>query len=388
MKEKTNRLFCLILVFDLLIPIGLAVGAFSLGWKDVSSASGRYEYPVTPQKTPERWKQMDHGEIELACQIPEDVLPRLSTKELLLSCLDYPLFGDLMAYGGDLAGFDAVKTYFNGLQALWEREDLSPALAAFFADFFSEKRPEEESLRELYPRFLSALICSAAEDGKITDADLASILSSCRALATDSRASNNDAAAFFSLAQRLSAPDKTAVSPLAHSAADGRYEYPVTPQKTPERWKQMDHGEIELACQIPEDVLPRLSTKELLLSCLDYPLFGDLMAYGGDLAGFDAVKTYFNGLQALWEREDLSPVLASLFEELAEKGIAKEPSPELRLSYLSVLTRAASRDRKLREQELSSLRRSCQAAAEKAAGEKSSLLFSRLRDSLDAAAPR
>ena len=167
-----------------------------------------------------------------------------------------------------------------------------------------------------------------------------------------------------------------------------RYEYPITPKKTPERWRELDHGEAVLACQIPADVLPRLSTKQLLLTCLDYPHFGDCYFYSGDMVGFKAVKTHFNGLQALWEREDLSPVLASLFEELAEKGIAKEPYPELRLSYLSVLTRAASRDRKLREQELSSLRRSCQAAAEKAAGEKSSLLFSRLRDSLDAAAPR
>lgn len=44
---------------------------------------------------PEVWQSFQTlEEMQSACQIPDDVLPNLSTEELVQICMDYPLFGN------------------------------------------------------------------------------------------------------------------------------------------------------------------------------------------------------------------------------------------------------------------------------------------------------
>jgi len=52
--------------------------------------------------------------MQSACQIPDDVLPNLSTEELVQICMDYPLFGNFSAYNDELVGIKKVMDGFNG----------------------------------------------------------------------------------------------------------------------------------------------------------------------------------------------------------------------------------------------------------------------------------
>lgn len=170
MKKQTKCLLCLTFGLVLLLAAGLAIVFFAVGSDNRPYPGDRYEYPITPQKTPERWREMDHGEAVLACEIPADVLPRLSTKQLLLTCFDYPHFGDCYFYFGDLIGFEVIKIHFNGLQELWEREDFSPVLAAYFEE------QTDQIDRSVQPKHLSTLTRAAISDGKIAERDVETIL--------------------------------------------------------------------------------------------------------------------------------------------------------------------------------------------------------------------
>ena len=79
--------------------------------------SSAYDYPVKPG-TPE-WKALtSHSQMQEVCQIPADVLENMPTKALVQTCLDYPLYGDMLAYDNTQEGFDQVTAGFNGLRLL------------------------------------------------------------------------------------------------------------------------------------------------------------------------------------------------------------------------------------------------------------------------------
>lgn len=103
-----------------------------------------YVYPVLPGT--DAWNAMSTTERCDACQIPEDILKSLSTRDLLIAVLDYPLMVDMHSYSNMEQGFLSVKNQFNGLQELVSRPD-----AKEIAEAFSLKgtRWEENSLIEM-----------------------------------------------------------------------------------------------------------------------------------------------------------------------------------------------------------------------------------------------
>lgn len=104
--------------------------------------SAAYVYPVLPGT--DAWNALgSHAEMLAVCQIPEDILCRLTTKALLETVLDYPLMGDMHAYSTMELGFLRVRDQFNGLQELVSRPDAGAVTDAFS---FAGTRWEEESL--------------------------------------------------------------------------------------------------------------------------------------------------------------------------------------------------------------------------------------------------
>jgi hypothetical protein len=88
-----------------------------------------YDFPIKPGT--EAWKKFtSHDEMLAATQIPADVLKGMSTRALVETCLNYPLYGDMMAYNSLQQGLDAVISRFNGLQELLKREDAGAELLA------------------------------------------------------------------------------------------------------------------------------------------------------------------------------------------------------------------------------------------------------------------
>lgn len=81
-----------------------------------------YDYPVKPGT--EEWKKFKTGqEMFDACQVPDDVLKKLSTKALAETCLNYPLFLDYLAANDERAGIGYMINSFNGLKELASRTD-------------------------------------------------------------------------------------------------------------------------------------------------------------------------------------------------------------------------------------------------------------------------
>jgi len=97
-----------------------------------ASANDAYDYPIKPGT--EEWKAFEtHDAMLKACQIPESTLKSMSTKGLVETVLEYPLFGDIMAYDSIQQGFEAVASRFNGLSELLNRKDAGTELLAIYS---------------------------------------------------------------------------------------------------------------------------------------------------------------------------------------------------------------------------------------------------------------
>jgi hypothetical protein len=96
-----------------------------------TSTSEVYEYPVKPGT--DEWKALgSHEEMLRACQIPEELLHRMSTAALVETVLDYPLSVDWWAYDSTEIGIKHVSEQFNGLSELLGRNDAGVGLIALY----------------------------------------------------------------------------------------------------------------------------------------------------------------------------------------------------------------------------------------------------------------
>jgi len=86
-----------------------------------------WDYPVKPGT--EEWVALVvHTKMIEVCQIPDQILKSLTTKELIILCLDYPLQFDFIAYDNLQTGVKKVAKTFNGLQELYQRKDNAQCL--------------------------------------------------------------------------------------------------------------------------------------------------------------------------------------------------------------------------------------------------------------------
>jgi len=121
-------ILCLSLVM-LMMPFPSIVQTDSV---QAASASDAYDYPIKPGT--DGWKAFTtHDEMLEACQIPEDILKNMSTKALVETVLEYPLYGDMRAYDSMQQGFEAVASQFNGLPELLNRKDAGTELLGIYS---------------------------------------------------------------------------------------------------------------------------------------------------------------------------------------------------------------------------------------------------------------
>lgn len=116
-------------VLAVLAIVLLRPGAGVAGQPSGIGPTDAYDFPVKGG-SPE-WAEFEtHDEMLEACQVPESILQEVSTKGLIETCLNYPLYGDMLCYNSPQQGFDAVASRFNGLQELLKREDIGTKLLA------------------------------------------------------------------------------------------------------------------------------------------------------------------------------------------------------------------------------------------------------------------
>jgi hypothetical protein len=94
-----------------------------------------YDFPLKPGM-PE-WANLKTGiEKVNALQIPQDIASRMTTRSLLETCLNYPLFSDVNAYNNPKVGMEIlIAQYFNGFPELLKRKDAYIHLSEKFISF-------------------------------------------------------------------------------------------------------------------------------------------------------------------------------------------------------------------------------------------------------------
>ncbi|MGI5913773.1 MAG: hypothetical protein ACOX5K_03495 [Bacteroidales bacterium] len=93
----------------------------------IKRESDSYIYPVRPG-SPE-WNNFEnHEQMVEACQIPKSVLNIMSTKGVIESILENPLYGDFAAYNNYQEFYDRFSSTFNAYKTLESRADASSEL--------------------------------------------------------------------------------------------------------------------------------------------------------------------------------------------------------------------------------------------------------------------
>lgn len=142
MKKKWIRFFVLIFAMCLFV---VALGA-TKSPEAKYTIDTPYEYPILPGT--QEW--IDLGDViarRAACQIPENILPQMTTEALLQSVLDYPFLNDIYAFNTLEMGYETVKRRFNGLQELESRPDYLDTLTNYCLKSHSFEE-DEKSLKD------------------------------------------------------------------------------------------------------------------------------------------------------------------------------------------------------------------------------------------------
>jgi hypothetical protein len=94
------------------------------------------------------------------------------------------------------------------------------------------------------------------------------------------------------------------------------YDFPFKPGC--KEWEQFESIEKRIAAlQIPDAILYRIPTENLLDVCLDFPYLTDIFFYDDCQKGFEALTAEFNGFKEILKRADLTDVLLHKYETLS-----------------------------------------------------------------------
>ncbi len=89
---------------------------------------------------------------------------------------------------------------------------------------------------------------------------------------------------------------------------------------------------------VPEEKLNAMTTEELLVTCIDYPSYWEILAYSTSEMGFNSIYRRYNGLQALLERDDAGEVLTEFYSHIdPEQVLSLEENDPFRLNYLELI---------------------------------------------------
>jgi len=81
-----------------------------------------WDYPIKPKT--EKWKTLESNQEKVdVCQIPVSVLQEISTNDLMILCLQYPLLFDVFAFNNINDGVKKLFSDFNGIREFSEREN-------------------------------------------------------------------------------------------------------------------------------------------------------------------------------------------------------------------------------------------------------------------------
>ncbi len=96
--------------------------------------------------------------------VPEEKLAAMTTEELLVTCLDYPIFMDFLCFNTLEMGFGSIYDRYNGLQALLERDDVGEVLTEFYSRIDLEQIPKTDEYGTFRLKYLEFIIEHAVDN--------------------------------------------------------------------------------------------------------------------------------------------------------------------------------------------------------------------------------
>lgn len=100
------------------------------------------------------------------------------------------------------------------------------------------------------------------------------------------------------------------------------WNYPVHPGT--DEWKQLDSFSERLdAFNIPDSILTEITTENLVKTCLKYPWWILITSRDNNQAGYDYLKSVFNGFRELEKRKDAGKELLRVYEKMLPEDINK-----------------------------------------------------------------
>lgn len=101
---------------------------------------------------------------------------------------------------------------------------------------------------------------------------------------------------------------------------DIKWDYAVKPGS--KEWQQLTTQEKKVhACQIPEELLSKISTQNLMELCLNYPLFLNVTVFSTFSSGFNRFVSDFNGINELFRRNKSAELLKEEFVKMSVKNL-------------------------------------------------------------------
>lgn len=92
--------------------------------------------------------------------LSEEQINSMTTGELLVTCLDYPLFANIFFYDNNITGLTAVAGQYNGLLALLARADAGDVLVGFYGAVSLDSVLQTDSFGTLRLEYLEAMLLS------------------------------------------------------------------------------------------------------------------------------------------------------------------------------------------------------------------------------------
>ncbi len=132
-------------------------------YKDVAASylgvdlANTYDYTEFDKQIP----QIEPAKRAEFLAVPEEKLAAMTTEELLVTCLDYPIFMDIFFFNTPEMGFKSIYRRYNGLQALLERNDAGEVLTEFYSHIDPEQASKTDEYGALRVKYLELIIKQA-----------------------------------------------------------------------------------------------------------------------------------------------------------------------------------------------------------------------------------
>lgn len=143
----------------------------------------KWDYPVKPGS--KEWLKIADFEKRLALlDIPENILQKISTEELVNSCLSYPEFGLIYTRNDLQSGYDYIRSMFNGFRELETRPDAGKVLMKIYAgykpDGFDLNSSDLEIGRFVFKfNYIEILLAQTEIQNKLSTDDLKELMMLC-----------------------------------------------------------------------------------------------------------------------------------------------------------------------------------------------------------------